>query len=97
MLSPLWDHDAADNAQITLATVLDHIDHICQLPGSSEHAAIGSDLDGGYGREQAPSDLNTIADFARIPEALSARGYVDADIARIAHGNWLRLLRSAWS
>ena len=97
MLSPLWDHDAADNAQITLATALDHIDHICQLTGSSEHAAIGSDLDGGYGREQAPSDLNTIADFARIPEALSALGYGDADIARIAHGNWLRLLRSAWS
>ncbi len=97
MLSPLWDQDAADNAQITLATVLDHIEHVCQLTGSSEHAAIGSDLDGGYGREQAPSDLNTIADFARIPEALSARGYSDADIGRIAHGNWLRLLRSTWS
>ena len=97
MLSPLWDHQAVDNSGITLATVLDHIDHICQVTGSSKHAAIGSDLDGGYGREQAPADLRTIADFNRIPEALSARGYADADVALIAHGNWLGLLRSAWA
>ena len=97
MLSPAWDHQAVDNSQTTLSTVLDHIDHVCQVTGTPRHAAIGSDLDGGYGREQAPADMNTIADFKRIPEELSKRGYSDADVALIAHGNWIRLLRSAWT
>ena len=97
MLSPLWDHEAVDNSEITLATVLDHIDHICQVTGGPEHAAIGSDLDGGYGREQAPADMNTIADFVRIPEALSARGFGDEDVVNIVNGNWVRLLRSTWT
>jgi membrane dipeptidase len=72
------------------------MDHICQLAGNSQHAGIGSDLDGGFGREQSPSDLDTIADLQHIAEILSKRGYSDADIAAIMHGNWLRLLREAW-
>ena len=85
------------NAAAQLATVVDHIDHVCQLAGNARHAAIGSDLDGGFGREQSPSDLDTIADLQRIPDLLAARGYGDADIAAIMHGNWVRLLRSAWA
>jgi membrane dipeptidase len=76
--------------------VADHIDHICQLAGNSQHAAIGSDLDGGFGREQSPSDLDTIADLQHLAELLSGRGYSDRDIADIMHGNWLRVLRKAW-
>jgi membrane dipeptidase len=80
-----------------LLDVANHIDHICQLAGNSQHAAIGSDLDGGFGREQSPADIDTIADLQKIPELLSGRGYSDEDIAAIMHGNWLRLLRRAWS
>jgi membrane dipeptidase len=97
MLSPLWDKDAMDNTGITLETVVDHIEHICQLTGSPNHAALGTDLDGGYGREQSPADLQTIADLNKIPALLSQRGYTDEDIARIMHGNWIERLRSAWS
>ncbi|MGZ9234256.1 MAG: dipeptidase [Anaerolineales bacterium] len=96
MLRPDWRRGAKDNERVTLAHVVDHVDHICQLAGNSQHAAIGSDLDGGFGREQSPSDLDTIADLQHIAEILSKRGYRDADIADIMHGNWLRLLRSAW-
>jgi membrane dipeptidase len=96
MLRPEWTRGAKDNERVTLAHVADHIDHICQLAGNSQHAAIGSDLDGGFGREQSPSDLDTIADLQHIPEILSKRGYRDAEIADIMHGNWLRLLRNAW-
>jgi membrane dipeptidase len=96
MIRPGWMRGAKDNERITLAHVADHMDHICQLAGNSQHAAIGSDLDGGFGREQSPSDLDTIADLQHIPEILSKRGYRDADIASIMHGNWLRLLREAW-
>lgn len=97
MLRAGWTRGAKENDRVTLAHVADHIDHICQLAGNSKHASIGSDLDGGFGREQSPSDLDTIADLQRIPEILSKRGYSDADIASIMHGNWLRLLRSAWN
>lgn len=96
MLRAGWTRGAKENERVTLAHVADHIDHICQLAGNSQHAAIGSDLDGGFGREQSPADLDTIADLQRLAEILSRRGYSDADIAAIMHGNWLRLLRMAW-
>ncbi len=93
MLSHLWDKQAQDNTGITLATVADHMDHINQLAGNARHAAIGTDLDGGYGKEQSPEDLDTIADLQKIPEILSRRGYSDDDIGAMMHGNWLRILR----
>ena len=77
--------------------LVDHIDHVCQLAGNSRHAAIGSDLDGGYGTEQSPGDLDTIADLARLADLMSARGFLDEDITNIMHGNWLRKLRTAWN
>ena len=67
-----------------------------QLAGNSRHAAIGTDLDGGFGKEQSPCDLDTIADLQRLPGKLAGRGYADADIKNIMYGNWLRLLYAAW-
>jgi membrane dipeptidase len=96
MIRPGWARGAKDNPQVMLAHVADHIDHICQLAGNSGHAAIGSDLDGGFGREQSPSDLDTIADLQNMIEILAKRGYTEIDIASIMHGNWLRLIRRAW-
>lgn len=84
------------NKDASIDTVLDHIDHVCQLAGNSRHAAIGTDLDGGFGREQSPHDLDTIADLQQIPAKLASRGYSEADINNIMHGNWLRLLHIAW-
>lgn len=85
------------NQSVFIETVIDHIDHICQLAGNSRHAAIGTDLDGGFGREQSPCDLDTIADLQQLPQKLAARGYQADDIVNIMHGNWLRFLYSAWS
>ena len=96
MLSPLWDHQAIDNSGISLETVADHMDHICQVAGNCNHVGIGTDLDGGYGKEQAPCDMDTIADLQRIGEILRKRGYADADVAKVMHGNWIALLRSSW-
>jgi membrane dipeptidase len=77
--------------------VVDHIDYVCQLAGNSRHAALGTDLDGGFGREQSPHDLDTIADLQKIPDMLEKRGYTERDITNIMHGNWLRLLQRAWA
>ena len=84
------------NEAVFIDDVVDHIDHICQLSGNSLHAAIGTDLDGGFGREQSPCDLDTIADLQRVPGKLAERGYAKADIKNIMYGNWLRLLYAAW-
>ena len=99
MIKPAWvigPHHIASNPTVTLSDVVDHIEHICQLAGNSRHVALGTDLDGGYGREQSPADLDTIADLQKLPDLLAARGYTTADIAAIMHGNWLRLLRKVW-
>ena len=74
--------------------VADQIDHLCQLAGNSRHAGIGTDLDGGYGNEQCPSDVDTIADLQNLESILQARGYDDRDISNIFHGNFLRVLQS---
>src|SRR5688572_8309801 len=75
-----------------IETIALHIDHICQLAGTTRHCAIGSDLDGGYGTEQTAMDLDSIADLQNIAGILEKRGYSQPDIAGIMHGNWIRKL-----
>jgi len=99
MLVPGWvrgQSTPADNG-VTLEKVVDHIDHVCQLAGNAMHCGIGSDLDGAFGREQCPSDVETIADLARLPAILARRGYADAEVAGIMGGNWVRFMREAWA
>jgi membrane dipeptidase len=96
MLQPGWIAGETTNEKVSMEQVVDHIDYVCQLAGNSRHAAIGTDLDGGFGREQSPHDLDTIADLQKLPAMLAKRGYSQEDIAAIMHGNWLRLLRQAW-
>ena len=84
------------NEAVFIDHVVDHLDHVCQLAGNSRHAAIGTDLDGGFGREQSPCDLDTIVDLQQLPDKLAARGYKPADVKNIMYGNWLRLLYAAW-
>lgn len=78
-----------------IETIVDHIDHICQLAGSERHCAIGSDLDGGYGTEQTPLDLDSIADLQSLTKILTRRAYSQEAIAAIMHGNWIRKLSEA--
>jgi membrane dipeptidase len=98
MLYPGWvrGETKPDQVGVTLAAMVDHIDRVCQLAGNARHAAIGSDLDGGFGREQSPCDLDTIADLQRVPELLRKRGYGDEAITGIMYGNWVRFFREAW-
>jgi membrane dipeptidase len=99
MLTPGWVRGVTtpESAGVTLETVIDHIDHICQIAGNARHSGIGSDLDGAFGREQCPADVQTIADLSRLPALLAARGYSEQDVELIAHGNFVRFLREAWA
>jgi membrane dipeptidase len=86
-----------DETDVRIETIIDHIDHICQLAGNARHCAIGSDLDGGFGREQCPKDLESIADLQRLTSMLANRGYPQEDIERIMHANWVRRLNEIWA
>ena len=90
MLHPGWQKGRTPRDAVRIDTVCDHLDHICQLAGDCRHAAIGSDLDGGYGTEQTPAGLDSIADLQKLGEILARRGYSDEDIDAVFHGNWLR-------
>jgi membrane dipeptidase len=78
---------------VSMDRVLDQIDHMCQIVGSAEHVAIGSDFDGGFGLEKVPMGIDTVADLQLIGGELGIRGYDQNDITAILGGNWLRLLR----
>lgn len=98
MLQPGWiQHIAFNEKKVDLKAYVDHIDYICQLAGNADHVAVGSDLDGGYGAEQTPFGFDTISDLQQLPTLLAERGYKETDIAKIMHGNWLRLLKDAWT
>ena len=99
MMVPGWvrGKTTPESAGVTLETLLDHIDHVCQIAGNARHSGIGTDLDGGYGREQSPADLDTIADLARLPDLFSKRGYSREDISGIMQGNFVKFLRTAWA
>lgn len=98
MLVPNWQRGISTplNTNVTLQLVANHIDHICQLSGNSLHAAIGSDLDGAFGKEQCPSDLDTIADLQKLPAIFEKRGYSEDDIKNILYLNWVNFLKRVW-
>ena len=98
MLTPNWVRGNATpkGMNVSLQNVVNHMDHICQLSGNSLHAGIGSDLDGAFGIEQVPHDVNSIADLQKIPGILSERGYSENDIKNICGHNWIRFLRNTW-
>lgn len=80
---------------VHLDAVVRHIDRICQLTGSSRHCGLGSDFDGGFGVETTPEEFDSVADLARVGDALRQSGYTEADIEGILGANWLRLLSEA--
>ncbi len=69
------DEDHFDRNKVTLDTLANHIDHICQLTGSSTHAAIGTDADGGFGYPLIPKEMNDIHDIQKLAGVLERRGY----------------------
>jgi len=99
MMVPDWQRGKTtpEESGVKLEHMIDHMDHICQLAGNADHIGIGTDLDGGYGREQSPGDLDTIADLGRLPSKLTQRGYNESDITGVMHGNFVGFLNNAWA
>ena len=99
MMVPGWTHlkSQPEQFQLKLERICDHVDHICQLAGSAKHICVGTDLDGGYGTEQTPMDMNSIADLQLLPDLFKDRGYSDDDIEGFMYRNVIDFLRRAWS
>jgi membrane dipeptidase len=99
MMVPDWvrGKSTPEGMNCNLEVMIDHIDHICQLVGNALHVGMGTDLDGAFGREQCPYDLENIADLQKVTGLLAKRGYTNVDIENMMHGNWLRFLRKAWA
>lgn len=74
----------------TLADVVTHVKQICDLLGDGQHIGLGTDMDGGFGREHIPHEITSSADLPKLADALSAGGFSDADVAAVMGGNWVR-------
>lgn len=98
MMVPNWvrGKTTPEGVGLKLEKLVEHVDHVCQIAGNASHSGIGTDLDGAFGREQTPADLDTIADLARLPAMFAARGYSKSDIEGMMHGNYIRFLLNAW-
>ena len=98
MMVPNWvrGESTPEGMGVTLDQMIDNIDHICQLSGNSFHVGIGTDLDGAFGKEQSPVDLDTIADLQKIPLMLSKKGYTKIDIENIMSQNFIKFLQRVW-
>ena len=92
-LAPGWQ-PSDPREQVPLRTLLEHIDHICQVTGSSQHVAIGSDFDGGFGWPAVPLEINTIADLQKLEPMLLERGFDPGDVRAIFNENWLDILEN---
>lgn len=95
MMHPGWVRGQTQPDVVGIEAIVDHMDRICQIAGSCRHVALGTDLDGGYGTEQTPRDLDTITDVHKLEDILARRGYPAADIDAIFFGNWLRFFGEA--
>jgi membrane dipeptidase len=98
MMVPGWVHlrSKPSDFQLKIERICDHIDHICQLAGNAKHVGIGTDLDGGFGTEQMPMDMDSIADLQSLPVLLAKRGYSHEDIKGIMWRNFVEFLRASW-
>lgn len=97
MIIPGWKRFESDPATVKMHMIVDHIDHICQLAGNARHCGLGTDLDGGFGKEQSPIDLDTIADLPKMATLLRDRGYSETDIQGIMSQNFIDFFRRAWA
>lgn len=88
-IQPIFDGIRAklDTLDISVATVVDHIDHVVKLVGP-DYVGLGSDFDGVFGLPRGLKDCSMVPN---ITKELVARGYSDEDIKKILGGNFMRV------
>lgn len=80
-----------DGVRASIAQTLAHVEHICNLTGSTKHVGLGSDMDGGLRGDQLPQGINQPADLRLLVDGLRDRGWSDDAVLGFMHGNWERV------
>lgn len=81
-------------SDVSIDSVVNHIDYICQVAGKSNHVGIGSDFDGGFGVQSTPAEIDSVADLQKVIPLLKNIGYQEKDIKKIMGGNWVSYLEN---
>ena len=83
--------DSQRNRDTPISLIADHIDYLVDKLGI-DGVAIGTDFDGAT----TPSELDDVTGFPKLMQVLRDRGYRDEDLVKIAHQNWIRIMRATW-
>jgi membrane dipeptidase len=83
--------DGLLEAETPLATVVRHVDYLVERMGI-DHVGFGSDFDGA----KVPKAIGDVAGLPALLDALASRGYDEDALRKLAHENWLRVLRATW-
>ncbi len=83
--------DGANSPDTTLETMVRHLDYLVERLGI-DHVGLGSDFDGAV----IPEAIGDVAGLPVLLNALRSNGYDESNLAKLAHGNWLRVLRTTW-
>lgn len=83
--------DGANNADTPLEVMVRHIDYLVEHLGI-DHVGFGSDYDGAT----IPNEIKDVAGLPKLMSALRSAGFDDESLRKIAHENWLRVLRKTW-
>jgi membrane dipeptidase len=83
--------DGRDDEDTPLETIARHVEYLVERIGI-DRVGFGSDFDGA----KVPRDLGDVSGLPGLLGFLRARGYGDAELRKLAHENWLRVLRLTW-
>jgi membrane dipeptidase len=83
--------DGNNDPTMPLEQMVRHFDYLVEHLGI-DHVGFGSDFDGAT----MPQDLSDASKLPNIMQALRDRGYDDAALRKLAHENWIRVLRKTW-
>jgi membrane dipeptidase len=83
--------DGADDAETPVERIAEHARYVADRCGV-DHVALGSDFDGAT----MPAEVADASGLPRVLEALEGAGFDALELDRIAHGNWRRVLATAW-
>ena len=83
--------DGLGNRQTPMTEIVRHVEYIAEKIGI-DHVALGSDFDG----TQVPQDLGDVSGLQNLMQAMRVRGIKGRSLTKVAHGNWLRVLKETW-
>jgi membrane dipeptidase len=83
--------DGGESEDTPLETVVRHVDYLVERVGI-DRVGFGSDFDGA----KVPKGIGDVSGLPNLLAALRTAGYDDAVLRKLAHENWVRVLRATW-